>query len=83
MLAHARHGVGVVEALIAARSTLQHRGQRHGDVALKHHDRQLIAIGMGYTRRIDDDAGGLHPDAGLRRRVAQEELQELLLVNIF
>ena len=37
---------------------------------------------MGYTRRIDDDAGGLHPDAGLRRRVAQEELQELLLVNI-
>ena len=68
---HPRHGVLGTADMRSLGIVRGRRHEGHRDVALKHHDRQLIAIGMCDTCRIDYDTRGLYPDAGLCRSEAK------------
>ena len=72
---HPRSGVYTARIRTGRRGIPRGRHERHRDISLKHHDRQLIAVGMGYACGIDHNTRGLHPDTGLHRGKAKQEVQ--------
>ena len=70
MLQHPRYRMRI-QRTIRVTAIAQDGAKCHRHVALEGHDRRLIAIGMGDTRRIDHDTIGLHADTRLCRRIAQ------------
>ena len=70
MLQHPRYRMRI-QRTIRVTTIAQDGAKCHRHIALEGHDRRLIAIGVGDTRRIDHDTIGLHADTRLCRRVAQ------------